>query len=143
MDGMTIYVFSLLALLFALMSWVLLRVTRNAKHRRQAIFDINPIAQSILCAVCFLCAIFWFYNVLHALEDGHIRIVSTSRYGSRSSSYTIHRANDPRGYWEAISLETYGGFLMAYLPIAEIFLALHRKTHPGHRPHASPESIKT
>jgi formate-dependent nitrite reductase membrane component NrfD len=143
MDGMSIYVISLLALLFALMSWVLLRVTRNARRQHQAIFDINPTAQWILCAVCLLCAIFWFSNVIHALQNGHVRIVSTSRYSSLSSSYTVYRANDPLGYWEAIAFETYGGFLMAYLPITEIFLAIHRKTHPRHRPRAPHESVKT
>ena len=137
---MTIYVFSLLAVLFALMSWVVLRVTQNAKHRHQPIFDVNPKLQRIVCVVLFLCGIYWFYNVAHALEDGHIRVALSGRYSRHSSGYTIYRATNPRGFWEAICFETYGGLLMSYLPLAEIYLANRRKTRPEHRPRRLHES---
>lgn len=135
MNGMTIYVFTLITALFILFSWVVFRVIKNAKRAHQPIFDVNPVLRCIICLVLLVIAFYEIYTVIQAINQGSIRVVLGGKY-SRTHGFTIHHAQNPYGFWEAICFYGYGALVFVWLSLAEVFLTIQRRKHPkAHRQH--------
>ncbi len=128
--------FSLLGVLFVLLSWVAFSVTKTAARKNRSPLGIPDGAETVRLIVCGLfvvaaCADFWWSA--DGIFSGKILEGHYTRFIS-SHAYTVYRADEPDRFWKVICENCFFGLLFLYFAVAEIIIAFKRSTHVKSKP---------
>jgi len=126
MDKMTIYTYSLLATVMILFGYATFSVVRTAARGKRSLLGGSPIFRFVVCGVLILAAGYLLFDNVNAVRKGEIYVVLSGRGTSHNIGYTIHRADNPSGFWEAICIYTYIALVFLCLSAAEIVWTLKR-----------------
>jgi hypothetical protein len=133
MDKMTGFTFVMLACLFVLFGWVQYSVVRRAWRKRRAVFRGGAILRYGGSAILFGFACFCFICGLNAIKDGSIFVVLHGRLSNSSVAFTIHRADNPNSFWEAVCVYIYMALTFYFLSFAEIITSIRESSRVPHK----------
>jgi hypothetical protein len=132
-----IFSFSTVATLSAVMllfTWVVYGIVKRALRTRRPIFCGGRLPRYAICAAVVLCGGFFLFQGIDAVKSGTIDIYVHSRYSSGPGAHFIfHRADDPRGFWEAVCGCCYLGLVFLWIAITEVIVSIKQRNHARHK----------
>jgi hypothetical protein len=129
---------SLLGVLFVLLAWVAVSVTKTAARKRRSPLGIPDGAHAVRFIVCGLfitvaCGNFWWSA--NGVFSGKILEGNYTRFIS-SHVFTVYRADEPDRFWKVVCEDCFFGLLFVYFVVAEILIAVKRSMHVKSKPSA-------
>jgi hypothetical protein len=123
----TQYTVLMLSALFVLFGVVVYSVVRQGYRKRRSFFGDRPVLRNIGCTALFIAASIFVYDCTRALSTGHIRVVLGGGFHTSSHPFTIYRATDPDGFWEAICIHYYLSIVIVYMLVGEVLVFVRQK----------------
>ena len=108
--------------------WAQYDVVRRAWRKRKSILGGRALFRYGICAVLLAAVCSIIVKCSEAIKDGEILVAVPNRF-SRSVAITVHRADNPSGFWEAICVYGFIGVMFLHLALAEIMIGIRERRH--------------
>ena len=130
--------FSLLGVLFVLLSVVVFSVIKRAGRKKRSPLGIPDGARAlrfIVCGLFITVGCYLFCDIADGVLTGKILEGHYTRFIS-SHAFTVYRADEPDRFWTEVCWDGFYALIFLYVAVAEIMIAVKRSRQVKPKPSA-------